>query len=209
MEGEHTEQSRTELFLCGDVMTGRGIDQILPYPNDPVIYEPYLRDARDYLKLAEEVNGPIPRRAEFGYIWGDSLEVLEAAAPVAKIVNLETSVTTSPDYWPHKGINYRMNSANAPCLTAAGIDCCVLANNHVMDWGYRGLDETLRTLERTGLKIAGAGRDREEAAAPAIMDLPGGQRLLVFGMGTRSSGIPDSLEARKERSPTSEPPSRR
>ena len=26
------------LFLCGDVMTGRGIDQILPYPNDPALY---------------------------------------------------------------------------------------------------------------------------------------------------------------------------
>jgi hypothetical protein len=33
--------SAIRIFLCGDVMTGRGIDQILPYPSDPVIHEPY------------------------------------------------------------------------------------------------------------------------------------------------------------------------
>ncbi|HSD84605.1 MAG TPA: poly-gamma-glutamate biosynthesis protein, partial [Anaerolineae bacterium] len=47
------------LFLCGDVMTGRGIDQVLPYPGDPRIYEPYMTSAQGYVRLAEEVNGPI------------------------------------------------------------------------------------------------------------------------------------------------------
>ena len=47
------------IFLCGDVMTGRGIDQILPHPSDPTIYEPYMKSARGYVKIAEEVNGPI------------------------------------------------------------------------------------------------------------------------------------------------------
>ena len=42
------------LFLCGDVMTGRGIDQALPYPVNPVLYEPHVRDARDYVHLAEK-----------------------------------------------------------------------------------------------------------------------------------------------------------
>ncbi|WP_092998785.1 CapA family protein [Thiohalomonas denitrificans] len=194
-----TGRRQLQFFLCGDVMTGRGIDQILPHAGDPVIHEPYVRDARDYLKLAEIANGPIPRPVDFGYIWGDALDVLGAAAPDARIINLETSITTSPDYWPRKGINYRMHPGNTPCLTAAHIDCCVLANNHVMDWGYSGLEETLETLRHAGLKLAGAGRNREEAAAPAVLDLPGGQRLLVFGLGTGSSGIPDDWAAGEER----------
>ena len=37
------------LFLCGDVMTGRGIDQILPDSVDPRLYESYVRDARVYV----------------------------------------------------------------------------------------------------------------------------------------------------------------
>ena len=44
------------LFLCGDVMLGRGVDQILPHPGDPALRERYLRDARDYIGLAEQVS---------------------------------------------------------------------------------------------------------------------------------------------------------
>ena len=45
------------LFLCGDVMTGRGIDQALPNPVNPVLYEPCVRDAREYVALAEKAHG--------------------------------------------------------------------------------------------------------------------------------------------------------
>ena len=30
------------LFLCGDVMLGRGVDQILPHPSDPAVYESFV-----------------------------------------------------------------------------------------------------------------------------------------------------------------------
>lgn len=38
------------LLLGGDVMLGRGIDQILPHPGEPELREPNLRDARGYLR---------------------------------------------------------------------------------------------------------------------------------------------------------------
>ena len=63
------------IFMCGDVMTGRGIDQVLPHPSAPVIYEPYLKSARGYVEIAEEANGPIPQPVNFSYIWGDALVV--------------------------------------------------------------------------------------------------------------------------------------
>ena len=170
-------------------MTGRGIDQILPYPSSPEIYEPYMTSAVQYVKIAERSSGPIPRAVDYAYIWGDVLQALEDAAPDARIINLETAVTTSDDYWPGKGINYRMHPANTPCLTAAGIDCCVLANNHVIDWGYQGLRETLHSLQAAGIRIAGAGRDIAEARAPAVIDLGGQCRVSVFSMGSTSSGI--------------------
>ena len=157
-----TGERLVTVFLCGDVMTGRGIDQILPHPSDPRIYEPVVSDARTYVQLAEEVNGLIPRPVDFSYIWGDALTELEHVAPEARIVNLETSVTRSNERWP-KDINYRMHPENVGCLTAAGIDVCVLANNHVLDYGYSGLVETLRTLHQNGLKTTGAGRTLTEA----------------------------------------------
>lgn len=83
-----------------------------------------------------------------------------------------------------------MNPANVDCLTAAKIDCCVLANNHVLDWGRAGLVETLATLAAAGLRSAGAGADTVSAATPAIVDLGSGTRVLVFSWGSDTSGIP-------------------
>ena len=40
-------------------MTGRGVDQILPHPCKPNLYEPYVRSALDYVQLAENVTGAL------------------------------------------------------------------------------------------------------------------------------------------------------
>jgi hypothetical protein len=83
------------LFLTGDVMTGRGIDQILPHPSDPVLYEPSMKSAKEHVKLAEQATGAISTPVDFAYIWGDALEELQHVAPDARIINLETAVTRS------------------------------------------------------------------------------------------------------------------
>ncbi|MCI0506730.1 MAG: CapA family protein [Gammaproteobacteria bacterium] len=185
------------LFLCGDVMTGRGIDQVLPYPSDPRLYESYVRDASQYVEIAEQANGPIPKPVDFAYIWGDALN--EMARADARIINLETSVTTSNEYEGGKGINYRMHPKNIPAISAAGIDCCVLANNHVLDWGHEGLAETLNTLSKAHIKTSGAGNNLAEAQAPAVLEIGGKGRVLVFSFGLESSGIPSYWAAKADR----------
>lgn len=187
--------SAIAIFLCGDVMTGRGVDQILPYPSDPVLHEPYIKDAREYVKLAEEKNGPIPKPVSFSYVWGDALAHLKRMAQDLRIINLETSITKSADYWRGKEIHYRMNPENIPCINAAKIDCCALANNHVLDWGYSGLSETLETLAKSGIKSSGAGRNIEEAESPAVLEVEGKGRAIVFSIGSETSGIPPSWVA--------------
>lgn len=182
------------VFLCGDVMLGRGIDQILPHPNDPRIHEDYVDSALRYVELAEEESGPIPRPVDFAYVWGDALEEWKRIKPDLRIVNLETAITRSENYLP-KGINYRMHPDNAGCILAAGIGCCCLANNHVLDWGESGLVETLQVLERCGISVAGAGRTIAEATRPAILDLPGKGRVLVFAFAMASSGTPQDWAA--------------
>ena len=178
------------LFLCGDVMTGRGIDQALPHPADPVLYEPYVRDAREYVDLAENANGPIPRPVSFDYIWGDALQELERAPVDLRIINLETAITSDEIPWPDKGIHYRMHPLNIGCLSAARISACALANNHVLDWGYSGLSETLRSLDAVEIAHSGAGNNAEEASAPAVLNVEGKARVLLFSFGSTTSGIP-------------------
>jgi len=192
-------QPSLRVFLCGDVMTGRGIDQVLPHPVDPVLYEPYVRDAREYVDLAEKAHGPIQRSVTFDYIWGEALEELERAQIDLRIVNLETSITSAKTRSPDKAIHYRMHPHNVGCLTAARINACALANNHVLDWGYAGLSETLQTLYAAGIAHSGAGSDAKEAGAPAVLNVPGKGRMLLFSFGLTTSGIPREWSATASR----------
>jgi poly-gamma-glutamate synthesis protein (capsule biosynthesis protein) len=181
------------LCLVGDVMLGRGVDQILPHPGDPRLHEEYCASAEEYVALAERASGETPRQVPFSYVWGDALAELQGIDPRALIINLETSVTTSRDYAP-KGINYKMNPENIGCLAAAGVDCCVLANNHVLDFGEAGLVETLATLRQAAIPVAGAGSDAAAAETPAV--IPRGKaRVLVFGFAATSSGVPRTWAA--------------
>ena len=179
------------LFLSGDVMLGRGVDQILPHPGNPTLYERQVGDARTYVDLAIRANGDIPQPVDWSWPWGDALQLLAHSSCDARIINLETSITTSDDHVPGKAVHYRMNPANSEALAAVRPDACVLANNHVLDFGRRGLLETLDVLSRSGLAAVGAGRSLREAQSPVIIPIPRtGGRILVFAFGSPSSGIP-------------------
>ena len=180
-------------------MIGRAIDQIQQHPAGSSLHEPYVNDATIYVKLAERVSGRIPRPVNPHYIWGDALEELEARSPQVRLLNLETSVTRSTRYWRGKQVHYRMHPANIECLGVLRPDCCVLANNHMLDWGIEGLRETLSTLRDAGIRSCGAGLDWRSALEPVALPLtPGSEdagRLLIFAFGVGSSGIPSTWAA--------------
>jgi poly-gamma-glutamate capsule biosynthesis protein CapA/YwtB (metallophosphatase superfamily) len=186
------------LCLAGDVMTGRGVDQILPAAGDPRLWERYVASAQDYVALAESASGTIPQPVDYSWPWGDALQVLDELAPDLRIVNLETSITSSDDVQPAKAVLYRMHPGNVGCLTAARLDACALANNHVLDFGVGGLEETLEVLTRARLGPVGAGRGAQQAWRPVALTA-GGHRVLVWSVGSASSGVPQSWAAGPER----------
>jgi len=195
MNDLHSAKILVTLFLCGDFMSGRGIDQALPHSVSPQLYESYVRDARQYVQLAEEMNGPLPRTVSYEYVWGDALEELRRRRPDVRVINLETSVTVNDDYWPGKEIHYRMHPGNVELLTVAGVDGCVLANNHVLDWGRCGLMESLQVLREAGVSTTGAGENLERASAPAMFSREGGKRVAVFSYASWDSGVPAAWAA--------------
>jgi poly-gamma-glutamate synthesis protein (capsule biosynthesis protein) len=188
-------------------MTGRGIDQILPYPSNPELKEPFVKDARDYIIFAEEVNGKINYPASFDYIWGDALKELEKEKVDIRIINLETTITTSNNFLP-KGINYRMNPRNIDVLKVFKVDVACLANNHILDFGEEGLLETIETLKKNGILTVGAGKNIEEASKPAVIKIDPFQkvrvesekvRVIIFNYADVSSGVPIWWKAEKNK----------
>ena len=187
------------LLLGGDVMLGRGVDQILPHPGDPELREPVVHDARRYVELAERVNGRISRPVDWRWSWGDATEILEELAPDVRLINLETTITADGQFADRKAIHYRMHPDNLPALTTFRPDVCALANNHILDFGAPGLADTCRILGAAEIHGVGSGADLDAAQRLAVMTLHGDLRVIVASVATESSGVPTSWAARPDR----------
>jgi poly-gamma-glutamate synthesis protein (capsule biosynthesis protein) len=107
------------------------------------------------------------------WFWGDVLPVLRQASAI--FANLESPITSSGERWRRswKMFHFRADPAALRILECAKINFVCLANNHVMDFGERGLIDTLDALDGAGIRHAGAGRNAAEATAPVVVDLPG------------------------------------
>ncbi|WP_156747064.1 CapA family protein [Mycobacterium sp. E2733] len=187
------------VLLGGDVMLGRGVDQILPHPGDPELREEYLRDAGGYVRLAERANGPISRPVDSRWPWGEVLTLLDEAAPDVRLINLETTITARGEFAHGKAVCYRMHPDNLPALAAVRPDVCALANNHILDFGHHGLADTVTALTGAGIRGVGAGADLLAARKPAVVDVRDGNRVTVGSVAMPSAGVPASWAARHDR----------
>jgi len=57
----------TQLNYFFVVLLGMGINQILPYSKAPKLYELYVKDASDYVYLAENKNGTIHNQVSLAF----------------------------------------------------------------------------------------------------------------------------------------------
>ncbi|MFW6385269.1 MAG: CapA family protein [Halodesulfurarchaeum sp.] len=129
------------LGLTGDVMLGRLVD--------------------------ERQRGRSP-----SVVWGDVLDRLRGLDGL--FVNLECCLSTRGRAWQrtNRVFHFRADPDWAiPALQTAGVDCCALANNHVLDFEEEALLDTLSHLENGSIAHAGAGRTREEAIDPAVVSV--------------------------------------
>jgi poly-gamma-glutamate capsule biosynthesis protein CapA/YwtB (metallophosphatase superfamily) len=66
---------------------------------------------------------------------------------------------------PPKEFHFRSDSKNIAVLQMAGINAVSIANNHVLDYGYTALFDTLKSLDTAGIAHIGAGHESIEGKA--------------------------------------------
>lgn len=122
--------------------------------------------------LGRQVNEEISRSSPESF-WGNVLPILRRADGV--IANLECAITehTQECSRTPKVFHFRADPAAVKVLRAANIQCVSLANNHTLDFDEQGLLDTLHYLDEAGIRHVGAGRNKGEAVAPAIVDIAG------------------------------------
>lgn len=114
----------------------------------------------------------------------DPASVLAGYAPVlagadVAVVNLETAITTRGTPAPKK-FTFRAPDTAFVALRAAGVDVVSMANNHGLDFGPVGLEDSLLAAEAAAFPVVGIGRDEVQAFAPWITEVRG-QRIAVIG----------------------------
>lgn len=114
------------------------------------------------------------------------------------LVNLECPLSNRGRPVRKKKFTFCGQPEAAAALLRAGITVVALANNHILDYGPKALQDTLDALDAAGVAHAGAGADKHRARQPAILTVPGDRQVAVlsysltypseFWAGSRKSG---------------------
>ena len=120
-----------------------------------------------------------------GRLQADPSSVLAGVAPLLRaadvaVVNLETAVTTRGTKAPGKEYAFRAPASAFAALAAGGVDVATMANNHGMDYGREGLEDSLAAAAAGKVPVVGIGRNAAEAYRPFVTEAKG-QRIAVFG----------------------------
>jgi poly-gamma-glutamate capsule biosynthesis protein CapA/YwtB (metallophosphatase superfamily) len=111
-------------------------------------------------------------------------QVLAPIAPVLEeadlaLVNLETAVTRRGTPEPKQYV-FRAPPTAFAALEGGAVDVASMANNHGMDYGERGLRDSLAAAKRYRFPVIGIGLDGRRAYAPYRRSIKG-QRIAVLG----------------------------
>jgi poly-gamma-glutamate capsule biosynthesis protein CapA/YwtB (metallophosphatase superfamily) len=88
-------------------------------------------------------------------------------------VNLETPLCLNGNPMKKSGPNIKAHPDCVSAIAGAGFSVVGLANNHILDFGEEGLEETLDVCRNMGLATCGAGRNLREAQQPMVVKKKG------------------------------------
>lgn len=117
------------------------------------------------------------------------------------IVNLECPVVES-DAKPivKQGPSLKCSSKGIDALKYAGINCVTLANNHFLDFGEVGVQETISTLNSRSIDYVGGGMNLEQAASILYKEIKGHKLAIIncceheFSIATENSSGSNPLD---------------
>jgi poly-gamma-glutamate capsule biosynthesis protein CapA/YwtB (metallophosphatase superfamily) len=95
------------------------------------------------------------------------------------MVNLETAITTRGT-GQAKSFTFRAPPTAFQALEGAGVDVATMANNHGMDYGLVGLEDSIDAAEQADFPVVGIGRDADHAFRPYRVTI-NGQRIAIIG----------------------------
>jgi poly-gamma-glutamate synthesis protein (capsule biosynthesis protein) len=130
----------------------------------------------------------------------DPAHVLDPIAPALSgadltVVNLETAVTRGGAPVPGKNYHFRSPAESFDALKAAGVDVVAMANNHALDYGPEGMQDTFAAIADSGLPVIGIGHDAAEAYRPYRTVIRGQRIAILNALDWLEPGLIESWSA--------------
>lgn len=94
-------------------------------------------------------------------------------------VNLECAITTHEKAIEKFGPPLKACAETADVLKKIGVNCCGLSNNHVFDYGKKGIKDTMENLERVGIPYTGFGENYEDSRKNFVFEKNGEKVCII------------------------------
>lgn len=130
-------------------------------------------------------DGPPPNAPPLAErVRADPHHVLDAITPVLSdadltMVNVETAITDGGEPVAGKNYHFRSPAQTFEALKSAGVDVVNMANNHSLDYGPTGMQDTFAAIAAAKLPVTGLGHDANEAYRPYRTTIKG-QRIAIL-----------------------------
>ncbi len=134
--------------------------------------------------VGRAVNQLLVQSKNYNKIWGNLLPLLKSTD--FNIANLETTFSKNGIKVP-KAFNFQSDPANVETLLAANIKIVNTANNHILDYGVKGLKETIKTLDNAYIKHVGVGLTLKQSQYPVYLSKKG-LNIAVLGFTDNEPG---------------------
>jgi len=118
-----------------------------------------------------EGNRPYFRKGDAETLVGDLLPEFQTAD--LSLANLECPFIERPSPIRKTGPTFGVENDCIDAFKAIGIQALGLANNHIMDHGAEGLQNTLKVCAQAGIRTVGAGKDLATARELLIQEVRG------------------------------------
>ena len=150
-----------------------------------------------------EVNEQI-EKDDIDTLFTDVADVLKSGDRV--IANVECALTEADTPIKKLGPNLKAPVKCAKILKEVGITDCAISNNHVFDFGPKGIEDTLNAFKENGLNYTGFGKNREDARKNLVINQDGKSVAIIAvceheycyaledRMGAREFDIFDTIE---------------
>ena len=140
-----------------------------------------------------EKNHPFFSAGDTASLFGEEIIRLFDGADL-KICNLEGALTDGDERCVKTGPVKTAPTGSVKAYEALGIDCCLLANNHVTDGGHQGVLDSMKTLRDAGIGFIGAGKNQDEITRSLIREV-GGMRIGLYNVSETMYNKPTATKA--------------